>query len=540
VSTPALTVIGLDAATFSVIDPMIEHGELPHLARLLSEGVSGTLRSTTHPLTPQAWTTMVTGVNAGRHGIWDFAERDETGYGLRLVNGGFRRAPAIWDRLTKAGRSSGLVNIPFTWPAPAVQGFALAGFDAADLERGMTYPDTLLGELRRRFGAFQLDHRFPLGADGSIDIERVRREAAQKVEIALWLSAELEPELFFTVFMAGDHVQHLCWTDWERDGAASPLAECYRILDEAAGALAGAAAGGDVLVVSDHGAGRLDGVVNLNTWLEQNGYLTYVGQGAAARRRLADRVLGLRRHVPEGVRRAVKQRVPGLRARARELEEYTIVDWDRTRAFAYGIFGNVVLNVRGREAQGTVEPGDEYERLRAELADRLATLAGPDGERIVRSVHRREDLFLGPEIEKVPDLLVEFDDYAWLGKGTLKTRSESLWDAVEIEEGSAHSYVGSHRHDGILALHGPSARAGADRISASIEDVAPTILYLLGEPLPGDLEGRVLTEAIAPSVLDARPPAYDDEASAEIASSGISAEDTEEVERRLRDLGYLE
>jgi hypothetical protein len=140
----------------------------------------------------------------------------------------------------------------------------------------------------------------------------------------------------------------------------------------------------------------------------------------------------------------------------------------------------------------------------------------------------------------VPDLLVEFDDYAWLGKGTLKTRSESLWDAVEIEEGSAHSYVGSHRHDGILALHGPSARAGADRISASIEDVAPTILYLLGEPLPGDLEGRVLTEAIAPSVLDARPPAYDDEASAEIASSGISAEDTEEVERRLRDLGYLE
>lgn len=537
-STPALTVIGLDAATFSVIDPMIEHGELPHLGRLLGEGTSGTLRSTTHPLTPQAWTTMVTGVNAGHHGIWDFAERDTTGYGLTLVNGGNRQAPAIWDRLTGSDRTVGLVNIPFTWPAPAVDGFAIAGFDAADLERGMTHPSSLLRELRRTFGSFQLDHRFPLGTDGAIDIERVRREAAQKVEIALWLQSRFEPELLFTVFMAADHVQHLCWSDWENHGLESPVADCYRILDEAVGALADAAGDGDVLVVSDHGAGALNGVVNLNTWLEQHGYLTYVGDATAARRRLADRLFGLRRHVPESARRAVKQRLPALRSRARELEEYTIVDWARTRAFAYGIFGNVVVNVRGRESQGTVEPED-YEAVRSELATRLADLRDAAGERIVRAVHRRDDMFFGPAIDRIPDLLVEFDEYAWLGKGTLKTRTDSLWDAIEIEEGSAHAYVGSHRHEGIFALAGRSAANGRSRATASIEDVAPTILYLLGEAIPTDLEGRVLTEAIASATLDARPPVYEDMTS-EITASDVSADDTAVVEERLRSLGYLE
>ena len=123
----AARVVGLDAATFDVIDPLVEAGDLPNLARLLERGARGTLRSTTHPLTPLAWTTMVTGVNAGRHGIWDFSERDESGYRLRLVNGSHSRAPALWTRLSAAGRRVGIVNVPFTWPAPEVDGFAIAG-----------------------------------------------------------------------------------------------------------------------------------------------------------------------------------------------------------------------------------------------------------------------------------------------------------------------------------------------------------------------------------------------------------------------------
>ena len=539
-SSPVLTVIGLDSATFDVVDPMLAAGELPNLARLCDAGARGVLRSTTHPLTPHAWATIVTGVNAGRHGIWDFTERDESGYQLRLVNGSFRRAPAVWDRLRRSGRRSGIVNVPFTWPAPDVNGFAIAGFDAAAREQGLTSPAALRDELRERFGSLELDNAFPL-TDGKLDLDLVRRAASQKVQIVTWLAERFDPELLFVVFMPADHIHHLCWTDWDADGLASPVAEVYRILDEAVGALGQLAGDGNVMVVSDHGAGPLHGVVNLNAWLASQGFLAYETGGGVVGRKLLGEVLELRRYLPERLRYLAKQRLPGLRQKAIEHGDYTVLDWSRTRAFSYGTFGNIVLNVHGREQHGIVVPGDEYERVRDAVSARLLDLQGPGGERIVARVHRREDLFHGPELAKVPDLLVEFDHYAWLGKGNLKTRSESLWDEIEIEGGSDHSYVGSHRHEGIVVLAGPAVAQGAP-VGGELVDVAPTLLYLMGEAVPADLEGRVLVEALSPDVLDARPPEYDDAAPAEFEPerAELEEEGAAEVERRLRGLGYLE
>jgi predicted AlkP superfamily phosphohydrolase/phosphomutase len=534
-------VIGLDAMTFDVVDPLIAAGDLPNLRKLREAGASGVLRSVTHPLTPHAWTTMTTGVNAARHGIWDFTERAEDGYTLRIVNGGYRRAPSIWDRLSGTGVKSGIVSIPFTWPAPEVDGCAIAGFDAADRDEGFTHPSTLLAEIRDRFGPLVLDHRFPIGRGGALDLDLVRRAAEQKVEIARWLCDRFELDLLFIVFMAADHVHHLCWDDWERRGRASLVADVYRILDEAAGALADAAGtDGDVLVVSDHGGGKLEGVVNLNAFLESRGYLAYRGSAAALGRRAAHRVFDLRRIVPQRARTYVKRALPALRERAYEATTFTVVDWQQTRAFAYGTFGNVVLNVRGRESEGIVDQGD-YESVRDEVADALRELRGPNGEKIVRAVHRRDDLFNGPELAKVPDLVVEFEDYAWLGKGNLQKRGDSLWDTIEIEPGSEHSYVGSHRTEGIFVLAGPSAAAGR-AIEGGIADVAPTILYLLGQHVPGDLDGRLVTRALDPNLLLERPPQYTD-TEAEVLGSeseGYSAEDERIAEERLRALGYLD
>jgi predicted AlkP superfamily phosphohydrolase/phosphomutase len=538
---PRLTVIGLDAATFAVIDPLLEAGDLPNIGAVLDRGTGGVLRSTTHPLTPHAWATMVTGVNAGRHGVWDFMERDDTGYELRLINGSHRRAAAVWDRLKASGRSVGLVNIPFTWPAPEVDGFAVAGMDAAARERGMTHPSGLLDELHERFGQLELDHRFPVTPEGEADLAFVRRAAEQKVESALWLSERFEPELLFVVFMAADHIHHVAWPDWERRGRESAVAETYRILDEAVGRLVDAAGGSDVLIVSDHGGGSLQGVVNLNGWLAEQGFLAYAGRNANLGRKAVDTLFELRRHLPERLRYRVKQRASGLRERAYSRKQYSVVDWPRTRAFSYGTFGNVVVNVRGRELHGTVEPGEEYERVRDDIAARALELTAPDGTPIVAAVHRREDLFHGPRLDKVPDLLIEFAEYAWLGKGNLKQVTETVWDTIELEPGSSQRYVGSHRHEGIFALAGPSATQSA-RTHVGIEDVAPTMLYLLGEALPADLEGRLIAEAIDPELLDRRPPDYDDSPPGELvgATEGYSAEDTEEIESRLRGLGYVE
>jgi predicted AlkP superfamily phosphohydrolase/phosphomutase len=546
-AAPKLTVIGLDAATFDVIDPLVEAGELPHIARLLSEGTGGVLRSTTHPLTPHAWSTMVTGVNAGRHGIWDFMERGESGYELRLINGSFRRAPAVWDRLGRAGRRVGLVNIPFTWPAPHVDGFAIAGMDAGGREKGMTYPAELVDEMRHRYGALELDHRFPVTREGDADLDFVRRAAEQKVDASLWLTERFEPELLWVVFMAADHIHHVAWPDWDARGRESSVAATYRILDEAVGRLVEAADGNDVLLVSDHGGGSLAGVVNLNAWLAREGFLAYTPKTQGLGRRLRDELIARRRHLPKALRYRIKQRAGRLRERMYEREQYSVIDWPRTRAFSYGSFGSIVVNLRGRERDGTVEPGEEYERLRDEIAARALELRGPADEAIVAAVHEREDLFEGPELEKIPDLLVEFRDYEWLGKGNFTSRPDqddpaAIWDDIELEPGSRHAYVGSHRHEGVFALAGPSATAGP-RTFAGIEDVAPTVLYLLGERIPVELEGRLLAEALDPALLDARPPEYDDESApfaVEHDAEGYAPEEAEEVERRLRGLGYIE
>jgi predicted AlkP superfamily phosphohydrolase/phosphomutase len=536
---PKLTVVGLDAATLDVIETLAAAGDLPHLGGLLARGAHGPLRSTTHPLTPLAWTTMTTGANAGRHGIWDFSERDESGYGLRLVNGSSVRVPSLWTRLDAAGRRVGIVNVPFTWPTPPLAGFAVAGMDAWEREDGMTTPPELLGELQARFGRLLTDHTFPLDSAGRFDLDAVRALCAQRVEILAWLVERHAPELLFTVFMAADHVHHLEWPDWQRRGRDSVVAEVYRILDGAVGALLERVGGENVLVVSDHGGGALEGVVNLNAWLAREGYLAYDGRDRTGAR-LAHRLFETRRRVPPGLRRAVKRCAPFLHERASGLRHPpAVVDWSRTRAFAYGIFGSVVVNLRGRERDGIVEP-DEYEELRDELAAGLAALRSPAGEPIVAAVHRREDLFHGAELTRIPDLVVEFRDYAWLGKGNLTERREELGDEVVPTAHPNAVYAGSHRPDGIFVLAGPAARAGA-RIAPGILDVAPTVFYLLDEPIPLDFEGRLLAEALDPSLLAARPARSVEPDELQLAEpQPYDEEGAAVVEERLRSLGYLE
>ena len=542
-ASPTLTVIGLDAMTPLVLEPLRAAGAVPHLDRLLGQGASGVLRSTTHPLTPQAWTTMFTGVGAGRHGIWDFHERDESGYGLRPVNGSYRREPAVWQRLSAAGRRVGVINVPFTWPVDDVNGFALAGFDAYGRRDGYATPAGLLDEIEQRFGPLEQDHAFPVTPAGGIDLDQVRRVAEQRVELTLWLAARFEPELLIAVFMAADHAQHLGWAEWERSGPESPLAKVYGILDDAVGALAGAL-GGDIMIVSDHGAGPLDGVVNLNAWLAEQGLLEYAGaaelmRGGQVQRMAAARALELWRRLPLALRTRVKQRLGGLRERSYELQHFHVVDFERTQAFAYGTFGNIVINVQGRESNGIVAPGAEYEALRDAIASALRELRDPaTGRQIVAAVHRREDLFSGPQIERVPDLVVEFVDYAWLGKGNLKSRTEGIWDEVEIA-GTDAAYVGSHRHEGIVALAGPSAAPGG--LFASIADIAPTIQYLLGEPIPESMEGQLIDAAIDPALLERRPPAYvADDVEVDSGIRAFADDEAGQVQDRLRGLGYIE
>ena len=182
---------------------------------------------------------MLTGVNAGRHGMWDFCERDETGYRLRMVNGSHQRALELsGDYLTAANRRSGIVNVPFTSPAPEARtGSSSPASTRPPASKVWRTPASLMTELRDRFGVFEFDHSLPLDRDGYIDVERMKTAIEQKVDACLWLRERFDPDLLLVVFMAADHMQHYGWLEWEERGLESRVAVIYRHLDEEVGAI---------------------------------------------------------------------------------------------------------------------------------------------------------------------------------------------------------------------------------------------------------------------------------------------------------------
>jgi predicted AlkP superfamily phosphohydrolase/phosphomutase len=255
------------------------------------------------------------------------------------------------------------------------------------------------------------------------------------------------------------------------------------------------------------------------------------------------RLLELRRRLPKGLRDFAKQRAPMLRDRVHELKEFTAVDFQRTRAFAYGNMGNIVINLRGREKFGIVEKGDEYDRLCEDIRAQALELRHPEtGDQLIVAVHRRDELFEGPELERIPDLIVEFDHYAWAGKGNLMKATPMFEDIIKMPDSGHEHYVGTHRHEGIIGFRGKSAQE-AKIAQANIQDVAPTIMYLLGEKVPIQMEGRVLEEMLDPTLLADRSIDYADADAVVVGireAENYSPDELDEVESRLRNLGYLE
>src|SRR6059036_19158 len=144
---PKVVVIGLDAATWTVIRPCMAEGKMPNLAKLMKAGVSGTLESILPPITPPAWTSFMTGKNPGKHGIFHFMEAQPGTYGLRYLNAASRRAKTVWRMLSDAGYTVGTMNIPFTYPPEQLNGFQISGMDTPSEKSPFIYPPELRSEL---------------------------------------------------------------------------------------------------------------------------------------------------------------------------------------------------------------------------------------------------------------------------------------------------------------------------------------------------------------------------------------------------------
>jgi predicted AlkP superfamily phosphohydrolase/phosphomutase len=539
-------VVGIDGGTFDVLKPLAEQGRVPHLARLMREGVTGDLRSTIHPITPAAWCTFMTGMNPGRHGIYDFTARQENSYVFGLASRANCKGPAFWRVASEQGRRTTVVNVPFTYPPDPVNGCMISGFDAPVIDRTIFHPDGLQPEIEKEVGKYIPDWTFPTGRkfDPPAYMVDIEEALSYRTKLALYLMKRDPWDFFMVHFQPVDHLQHVFW---DEEGMQY-IERGYELIDKALGqVLEEAGEDTNVFVVSDHGFGRIEKFVFLGQFLRQEGFLSRTdgevsakaGLGFLARK--VERTL--KRALPFRIRGALRRRMPGLRNRIVAIGDSSDVDWSKTTAYATGMYGNVNVNLKGREPQGIVDPED-YEKTRDELIASISRIEDPDtGENIVEAVYKREEVYDGGCVPLAPDLLVHWKDYAYYAESRIDRGRGSIFGetGTVFFDNSEYPQTGTHRLNGMLVGHGPDIQSGADVPDLRLMDMAPTILYLMGLGIPEDMDGQVLGQLIREEFREKSEPKM----IAPLTGFGphvvpdVDEEEKRKIEEKLRGLGYL-
>lgn len=454
-------ILGLDCAVPELVFERWRPN-LPALDTLMQRGTWGPLQSCVPPITIPAWTCMLSGKSPGSLGCYGFRNRSDHSYeGLRFATARSITADRLWDILGRHNRRVIVQGVPQTYPPAPVNGIMVSGFLTPDTSCTYTFPPALAGEIKDTVGEYLIDVEDFRSDDKESILRQVYAITDQHFQLFSRFLQTRPWECAMYVEMGIDRMQHAFWSHMDprhpRHCPGSPYADAlfdyYRHVDRRIGELLhGIDDQTAVLVVSDHGARPMLGGFCINEWLQREGFL-----------HLADR--------------------PDTSTPFRT----SAVDWPRTRAWSEGgYYARVFLNVRGREPEGTIAPED-YERVRSQLYERLHTITRPDGSPLPVQVFRPEDIY--PRVEGIaPDLIVYFDDLAWRAIGSVGM------PGLHTCENDIGPDDANHARDGICIMAVPGHAPGGQRAGMRIIDIAPTVLALMGIPVPPDMEGT----AIAP------------------------------------------
>jgi predicted AlkP superfamily phosphohydrolase/phosphomutase len=553
----AALVLALDGASFDVIEPLVQAGRLPNLGRWMRDGYKAPLRSTCPPVTFPAWSTFMTGLEPGRHGIFDFTQKVAGAYRLRFVNASHRHGTSLFGRVSRAKGRVLVLGMPATFPPEPVSGLLVSGFDApisvGTDARQASDPD-LYRTIAERVGPWM---RPDLNENaGSTDfheravktlLARIERKTAFALEALRTMrnaASGDRPDLMTIVFSESDTVGHHYFRDHDansprHDPTASAkrkgaVAAVYEKLDAACGEIR-AAFGEDALcvVLSDHGMGAAGRhIVHANARLAECGLLERRKPGLA-QRGLSDvargaRDLALRTLPPRQLERLFRRARPTA-ARLESTIRFGGLDWPRSAAFSEeaNTQPGVWVNLRGREAQGSVAPTD-YERVREDIIASLLDWKLPGGEAVVARARRREEVYTPPFADRAPDVVFELGLERGYGLSLVATPAPSAGvtpaslrrlEPHEFGGGRGRGMNGTHRPDGILIVSGEEAEFSA-RALPRLRDVAPSVLAAMGLTWSGEdpADGRILGSPL----------------------QDYTPEEDARVAARLRALGYLE
>jgi len=553
-----VTIVGLDGATFRLILPLVEEGKLPVLKELMQEGSWGKLESTIHPLSPQAWASFMTGKNPGKHGVFEFVEHKPNSYELCYVNGGCVQGKKLWEILSEAGKRVCVINVPFTYPPSTVNGCLIAGLDAPGLHSEFCYHTELLAEITAVFGEYRL-RQTPYKAKPETYLTEILGQFDYTLEVAKYLKAKESWDLFMVVFESTDLVQHFYWhyafpqdfgiAETHNTDLKTAISDVYRRIDGGLKellALCGEAE--TVMVMSDHGFSACRKIFFMDNWLNQHGYLAR-NEGERTTHALTRNLhVAFQKYFPNRWKGGLTRFMPFLREKMRSYLNIAPIDWENTKAFSLGIDStNIFVNLKGKYPSGIVEQGQEYEKLREEIIALLTYVRDPDtGKRIVERVYKREELYHGECLSKAPDLLVTWKGFEYnTRRGYREKGNELLGSSLEFSDVSAYSSLqksGTHHVDGVFIANGPHIRSNVELEGARIVDLAPTILYLLGEKVPEGMDGRVMEELMRGQFLSKNPVEIGlvDSSADGAQSTTYGKEEEKYIRDKLRGLGYID
>lgn len=553
-------VIGIDGGTYTILDPFIEQGKLPNIQKVMNAGFRSVLLSSVPPVSAPAWTSFITGKNPGKHGILQFYDvgpvprtEDQSEVELRpgdfaIVNARSIRARTLWQIASDAGRRVVIINVPMTYPPVPVNGVMVTGLLTPPGSTNFTYPPELAASLvdyEIDLSPEERDFDFP---DKRWLIERQRMILEKRWETSSRLMKECDWDFFMVVFTGTDRLQHRFWhcLDSKEDSLSTELKEYRGLLEEYYTRLDWMVgdfiqqAGEDayVIILSDHGFGpmpqkkvnthlllkELEGAdhTNARNWATiLRSVLNDIGLDAQHRQKYLGRVMP--------------------RAWLKKAEQIGLERvWSVSRARIVTLHTNIGGIWINQEGWG--EGSRHYEALRDQLIANLHSLQDPaEGVNLVSQVFKKEDLYTGEALSKIPDIIFILNSGYRLSGGAARP------DSFVLRDTTPSAIQGDHLPEGILMISGAGIGAQRSPIDLRIEDVTATILYLLGIPVPTDMDGQVISAAFHEGFVEKNPiKQVDVSSSSELSGIEIpdsvweSEEDQRSVEERLRSLGYLD
>lgn len=459
--TKRVLVVGLDCAPPELLFDRFAD-ELPNIRKMLDNGVYAKMKSTHPPITIPAWMVMATSKNAGRLGVYGFRHRKPGTYNdIWLANSHSIKEKTVWDILGEHNKKVVVVGVPPAYPPKAVNGSLISGFMTPSVDKDYTYPRDLKEEIETLVGDYILDITFR--TDKKDEILKQLYEMTRQHFTVLRYLAETKPWNFFMFVEIGvDRVHHAFWKFFDEEHHLYKpnnkyehvIPDYYKLIDSEIGRLLKLTDNNtSVIIVSDHGAKRMKGAFCVNQWLIEKGYLQ------------------LKKKPPTGTSLAKSE-----------------VDWHKTQAWGWGGYhARMFFNIKGREPQGVIERRN-YEKFRDQITDDLKAIQGPKGEKWDTKVYTPEEIY--PKgIGDYPDLTVYFDDLSWRSAGTLG------YDSYYLPKNDKGPDDAVHSHHGIFLYYDPKRKTGGTKIrDMSLLDFAPTVLKVMGIPVPGDMEGKIIKE----------------------------------------------